>query len=78
MADEQLTLICPSCNVQPLSVLDYESLMVLKRNLALFTLHCPRCNSRISMLRPIPSILRAEVNMAAAETGAGMGRTIEE
>lgn len=78
MTDEQLTLLCPSCHAQTLSVLDYESLLVLKRGLALFTIRCPRCNSKISMIRPIPPILRKEVNLAAAETGAGMGRIMED
>lgn len=78
MTENQLTFLCPSCHAQTLGVLDYESLMVLKRNLALFTIRCPRCNSKISMIRPIPSILRNEVNLAAAETGAGMGRVMED
>lgn len=78
MADEQLTFLCPSCHAQTISVLDYESLMALKRNLALFTVRCPRCGTKISMIRPIPPILRNEMNLAAAEAGAGMGRMIEE
>lgn len=78
MTDDHLTLLCPSCHAQTLSVLDYESLLVLKRNFAMFTVRCPHCNTKISIMRSIPPILRKEVNFAAAEIGAGMGKVMEE
>lgn len=67
-------LACPSCNAQDLDVHDYESMMVLRADLALFALYCPHCGTRVSSLQPIPDDLREEVAFAAIEIGAGMGR----
>lgn len=51
----------------------YESMMVLRPDLALFTLLCPHCAARISAIHSIPPALREEVQFAAIELGAGMG-----
>lgn len=66
-------LVCPSCRARDLDVSDYDSMMVLRVDLALFTLHCPHCGSKISSIQPIPPSLREEVRFAAIEVGAGMG-----
>lgn len=71
MADNHLT--CPSCNEPDLDLTDYESMMVLNKDTALFTLECPHCAQKISSVCTIPSHLREEVLFAALELGAGMG-----
>ena len=48
-------------------------MMVLRPDMALFTLACPHCGTRLSSLLPIPASLREEVEFAAIELGAGMG-----
>ena len=67
------SLTCPACGATDLDVRSYESMMVLRSNLALFSLSCPHCATRISSLQPIPASLRDEVMYAAIELGAGMG-----
>lgn len=49
-------------------------MMVLHADLALFTLRCPSCSTVFSTLQPIPASLRDEVDFAAIELGAKMGR----
>ena len=48
-------------------------MMVVRRDLALFKLECPKCRTNVSALQAIPSDLREEVRFAAIEVGAGMG-----
>ena len=64
---------CPACGAEDLNVCSYDSMMVLRPNLALFSLTCPHCATRLSSLMPIPPSLREEVMFAAIELGAGMG-----
>ncbi|MCI8424860.1 MAG: UDP-N-acetylmuramoylalanyl-D-glutamate--2,6-diaminopimelate ligase [Adlercreutzia sp.] len=71
------TLTCPACHGAELDVRTFDSMMVLRRDLALFTLTCPQCAARISSLQPIPPSLREEVQFAAIELGAGMGASEE-
>ena len=52
----------------------YDSMIVITRQCALFSVVCPKCGQRVSSLQPIPDELRDEVRLAAAEVGAGMGR----
>ncbi len=66
-------LTCPSCGAHDLDLCDYESMMVLRSDIALFTLKCKYCANRVSSLQPIPECLRDEVRFAAREIGAGMG-----
>ncbi len=70
MEDE---LRCPGCQDATLSFLDYDSLMVLRHDLALFTLTCPHCQSKVTALHGIPRALKEEIRFAAIEIGAGMG-----
>lgn len=67
------SLKCPACGASDLDVRAYDSMMVLRPDLALFSLSCPHCATRISSLQPIPASLRDEVMFAAVELGAGMG-----
>ncbi|OUO87005.1 UDP-N-acetylmuramoylalanyl-D-glutamate--2,6-diaminopimelate ligase [Gordonibacter sp. An230] len=65
---------CPACGIEGLDVCRYEAMMVVRADLALFTLRCPRCGAVVSSMQRIPSELREEVRFAALEVGAGMGR----
>lgn len=65
---------CPACRARNLDLRTYDSMMVLHADLALFTLRCPSCSTVFSTLQPIPASLRDEVDFAAIEVGAKMGR----
>lgn len=65
---------CPQCRAEGLDVHEYESMIVITESHALYTLRCPVCGARISSVRPIPQDMIDEVNYAAIEVGAGMGR----
>lgn len=67
-------MTCPDCNIDNLDVHQYESMMVINATHALFTVRCPRCGARVSSMRQIPADMREEVQYAAIEVGAGMGR----
>lgn len=67
-------LVCPACRANDLDVCTYDSMMVLGRNVALFTLRCPHCATSVSAVHAIPPQLREEIDFAAIEVGAGMGR----
>lgn len=73
MQDERYSFVCPHCASARLNMLDYESLMVLRADLGLFTVHCSACGQKTSLLRPIPGCLQDEVAHAAEAAGAGMG-----
>lgn len=64
---------CPACGAVGLDVCRYESMMVVRADLALFTLRCPHCDATVSSMQPIPPQLREEVRFVALEVGAGMG-----
>ncbi|MBQ3106290.1 MAG: UDP-N-acetylmuramoylalanyl-D-glutamate--2,6-diaminopimelate ligase [Eggerthellaceae bacterium] len=64
-------LACPACGNAFLDVCKYDSMMVVRADLALFTLTCPNCGSKVSTLHGIPEALRDEVRFAAIEIGAG-------
>ena len=69
------TVSCPACGASNLDVCCYDSMMVVRADLAMFTLRCPACGTKVSSMQNIPSQLREEVRFAAIEVGAGMGRT---
>lgn len=64
---------CPACGASHLDVCQYDSMMVLRADLAFFTLSCPQCGTKVSALQSIPAALREEIRFAAIEVGAGMG-----
>ena len=70
----QTCVKCPACGASDVDVLTYDSMMVLRPDVALFSLTCPRCGAKVSSLQPIPAALRDEVRFAAIELGAGMGQ----
>lgn len=65
---------CPQCGTTGLALRDYESMIVIAADCALFTVRCPSCGTCVSGVRPIPDELQDEVQFAAIEVGAGMGR----
>ena len=67
-------LTCPSCGAKGLDIRQYDSMMVLRKDTALFTLRCPHCSTAVSSVQAIPQELNDEVQFAATELGAGMGR----
>lgn len=67
-------MTCPACGATDLDVCRYESMMVVRADLALFTLRCPHCDATVSDVQTIPLELREAVRFAAIEVGAGMGR----
>ncbi|MCL1797566.1 MAG: UDP-N-acetylmuramoylalanyl-D-glutamate--2,6-diaminopimelate ligase [Eggerthellaceae bacterium] len=66
-------LTCPSCGKTDLDIRQYDSMMVIKADTALFTLQCPKCLKRVSSMQPIPPELIDEVLCAALKLDAGMG-----
>ena len=64
---------CPKCASDRIDVLGYESMVVLSKDHALFTMHCPDCSARVSTVQEIPPALREDVHTAARAVGAGMG-----
>lgn len=65
---------CPACGATGLDICDYESMMVLRADVAMFTLKCSECGEIVSSVHSIPLQLREEVRFAAIEVGAGMGK----
>lgn len=66
-------LTCPACGAADLDVCDYDSMMVLRKDTAFFSLRCPHCGAAVSSVHAIPAQLREEIRFAAIEVGAGMG-----
>ncbi len=62
---------CPRCGGRTFDLTSYQAMMVLRPDLALFTVTCPTCGATVSLLQPIPPSLREEVRFAAIEVGAG-------
>lgn len=73
MACGNNTVTCPACGAHDLDVCQFESMMVLKADFALFTLRCPHCGTSVSAAHCIPVQLYDEVRYAAIEVDAGMG-----
>ncbi len=69
----EMRLECPHCGSATIDLHDYESMIVITTEYALFSVHCPVCGNRISCVRPIPEDMHDEVLYAAIEVGAGMG-----
>ena len=45
-------MICPACKAADLDLCCYEAMMVVREDLALFTLRCPHCGKSVRELRP--------------------------
>jgi len=66
---------CPRCGSTELDVCNYDSMIVVSPDLAMFTVRCPNCSASVSSVQAIPGALREQVRYAAIEVGAGMGRS---
>ena len=67
-------VVCPACGASDLDVCRYDSMMVVRADLAMFTLRCPACGAKVSSMQTIPSQLYEEGRFAAIEVGAGRGQ----
>lgn len=64
---------CARCSSTEFDLHDFETMMVLCEQLALFTLRCPYCGSHVAAVCVIPEDMLPMVRSAALEVGAGMG-----
>ncbi len=69
-------LTCPECREASIDFHAYESMIVVAKDYALFTMRCPACGARVSSMQAIPEDMREEVRYAAIQVGAGMGREL--
>lgn len=67
---------CPSCGSNAVKLEEFRSLLVLSETRAIFTLRCSHCDHMVSVLETIPVTLQEEVQQAAREVNAGMGRSL--
>ncbi|MBQ9069661.1 MAG: UDP-N-acetylmuramoylalanyl-D-glutamate--2,6-diaminopimelate ligase [Eggerthellaceae bacterium] len=65
---------CAKCGSTEFDLREFESMMVLCDQLALFGLRCSRCRSHVFAVCVIPHELQPQIEAAAAKLGAGMGR----
>ena len=65
---------CAQCGSTDFDLHDYDTMMVLCSELALFGLHCAECGANIAAVCVIPPDMHELVRRRAAEVGAGMGR----
>ena len=66
-------LNCPGCGAPSIDVHNYDACMVLRRDVALFSVHCPQCGIKVSSMQPIPKDMLEDIRFAAIELGAKMG-----
>ena len=64
---------CPVCGNARVALSSYDSLLVLRKDFALFSLVCPNCSTRFSTVREIPDQLKEEVYFATVQIGTGWG-----
>ena len=65
---------CPACGTTNFDLHTYESMMMLERELALFTLRCPHCQTVVSSVCVVPPDMVAQAAYAAKKLGAGLGQ----
>ena len=65
---------CARCGSTEFDLHEFDSMMVLSNELALFGLRCPYCSAHVHAVCVIPLDMRGQVKAAALEVGAGMGR----
>ena len=73
MANYDYMMVCPNCGMRDLNLLNYSGLMLIRKDLGLFTMDCPNCNEKVSSVQALPKELEEEVRSVALELGAGMG-----
>lgn len=62
---------CSACGYTAFDLRQYDSVMVLSHDVAMFSLRCPACGAQVATLQPIPRDMREELHFAAIEVGAG-------
>lgn len=72
----QQMMKCSKCGAEDLDLSEFQSMMLVSKDEALFTMECPHCGTTVSSMQPIPFSLRDKVEAAAGELDAGMGRDI--
>lgn len=65
---------CAVCGSTAFDLHDFDTMMVLCPELALFGLRCPQCDAHIAAVCVIPPDMHQLVKHYAWEVGAGMGR----
>lgn len=65
---------CACCGSTEFDLHDFDTMMVLCSELALFGLHCPHCSTHVAAVCAIPHDMLGLVYEYALEVGAGMGR----
>lgn len=67
---------CPACGATNFDLHAYDSMMMLDKQLAYFTLRCPHCNTVVTSVCAVPPDLVLIAKIAADQLGAGMGREL--
>ena len=65
---------CARCGSTEFDLHEFDTMMVLCEQLALFGLRCPRCDASVAAMCTIPPDMQDYVRAVALEVGAGMGR----
>ena len=65
---------CVNCGSTEFDLHDFDTMMVLCPELALFSLKCPYCATQVAAVCVIPQDMMGLVRESAVEVGAGMGR----
>ena len=65
---------CAFCGSTEFDLHEFDTMMVLCPDLALFSLRCPYCGNQVSAVCVIPPDMHDLVDRVAREVGAGMGR----
>ena len=65
---------CARCGSTDFDLHEYETMMVLCSELALFGLRCPQCAAHVAAVCVIPQDMLEQVRAAASAVGAGMGK----
>ena len=64
---------CAFCGSTEFDLHEFDTMMVLCPELALFSLPCPYCGTQVAAVCVIPHDMQALVRESAAMVGAGMG-----
>ena len=65
---------CAFCGSTEFDLHDFDTMMVLCPELALFGLRCPVCGAQVAAVCVIPPDMQGMVQRSALDVGAGMGR----
>lgn len=69
-----IEVICPTCGPARVRFEDYDSMIVLERNLALVTFLCPDCGTHLTFMSTLPASVQPRAAAALAQAGADDGR----